>query len=94
MEQVYPAVLEWNLNIQSVEFDDATGSFAATTRARIVGGDVLSGNAQASDPLGAVRLAFNQLETALESEHDDARSRAVEWLNAMKRRIAHRVEHE
>lgn len=32
MEQVYPAVLEWNLNVQSVEFDDATGSFAATTR--------------------------------------------------------------
>jgi hypothetical protein len=67
MEQVYPAVLEWNLNVQSVDFDDATGSFAATTRARIVGGDVLSGNAQASDPLGAVRLAFN---------HSTARERA------------------
>lgn len=94
MERSFPAVLEWNLNVEDVHFDDADGRFSATTQARIVGGDVLSGKAQASDPLGALRLAFNQLEAALESEHDDARSRAVEWLNAMKRRIAHRVEYE
>lgn len=96
MEGAYPAVLEWNLSVEALEPADTHGRFAATTRARIVGGDMLTGHAHASDPLGALRLAFNRLETELDSEHDDARSKAVEWLNAMKRRIAHRdrVEYE
>ena len=92
MEGAYPAVLEWDVRVEALELADVEGRFLATTRARIVGGDMLTGEARASDPLGALRLAFNRLEAELESEHEDARSRAAEWLNAVKRRIAHRIE--
>lgn len=94
MEGAYPAVLEWNLHVEALEFANVEGRFAATIRARIVGGDMLNGQARASDPLGALRLAFNGLEAELKSEHEDARSRAAEWLNAVNRRPAHRIEFE
>lgn len=92
MEATYPAVLEWDLRVELLVNAAADGRFAATTRARIVGGDMLAGQARASDALGALRLAFNRLEAELESEHEDARSRAAKWLNTVKRRLAHRVE--
>lgn len=94
MEGVYPAVQEWNLSVEALAPTDVPAAFAATTHARIVGGDVLTGHARANDPLGALRLAFNRLETELDSEHDDASSKAMEWLNALKKRITHRIEYE
>ena len=94
MESVYPAVQEWDLQVQALERAEPEARFAATTRVRIVGGDMLAGQGSASDALGALRLAFNRLEGELESEHEDARSRVSEWVNAVKRRLAHRVEFE
>lgn len=91
MEAVYTAVLQWDVCVEAHELPDAGGRFAATARARIVGGDVLAGKARAGDPLGALRLAFNRLEAELESEHEDARTRAAAWLNTVKRRITHRA---
>lgn len=94
MEAAYPAVQEWDLRVEGLEVADGDGRFAATTCARIVGGDLLAGHARAADPVGALRLAFLRLEAELESEHEDARTRATEWLNAVKRRIGHRVDIE
>lgn len=94
MESAYPAVQEWELHVEALERAEPQGRFAATTRARIAGGDLLAGQARAGDALGALRLAFNLLEAELASEHEDARSRASKWLTAVKRRLAHRAQFE
>ena len=65
--------------------------YAARVRVHVAGGTALEGEARADDELAALRLAFNGLEQELEEENERARTRAAQWLQAVRSRLGQRA---
>lgn len=70
---------------------DEGGPFEATVQARMKGGGTLRTRARGSDALAALRLAVNAVERDLDAGHEDARTRAAEWLSTVRRRLVQRA---
>lgn len=89
LEDTFAAVLEWEVAARSRPAADASGHRAEAHVAAIVpGGDRFRASASGTDALGALRLAFNALETRLHQENDDARHRAFHWIEKVKSRTS------
>jgi hypothetical protein len=92
LEMAYPAVLDWQLEMEVPRASAADGlDYAASVRVHVAGGTALQGEARAGDELAALRLAFNGLEQELEDDNEGARTRAAQWLQAVRSRLGQRT---
>jgi len=90
LEMGHPAVVAWQVRMAVDEQAAAGPDYAATAQARVQGGEVLVGEGRALDLLDALRLAFDDLETQLESHQDRVRARAGQWLATVRQRLSQR----
>jgi hypothetical protein len=91
LRNLHPGVTGWEVEVGAPP-PQANGGLAYVVRleARVGGGPAAQGAATAEDLLGALRLAFNSLETALAAPRHGARGRAALWFQALRHRIASR----
>ena len=85
LEKAYPAARAWQVNLEPLPLGPQPASYAVHVSARICGGEVVRAQARDEDPLSAMWLAFNALESALDGELERARGRAAHWLRAVRR---------
>ena len=91
LQLAHPAVTDWQVRVDAPPPQPARAeAYAVRLQARGAGGTVTLAAATASELLGALRLAFNAIETELAAERDDARRRAGGWLRAIRSRFARR----
>jgi hypothetical protein len=91
LSELQPGVIGWEVRVDASP-PQANGGPAYAVRVEAQGGSgsVAEGAATAGDLLGALRLAFNSLETGLAPGRHGARERAARWLHALRHRIAAR----
>jgi len=90
IEVRFPAVLEWHARIEAAPAPQ--DRYAARVSARMAGGDTLGAHGGGHDAFAALRVAFNALEQELEADQEGARTRAAEWLAAVRLRMRARPE--
>ena len=89
LENTVAAVCEWDVAAHAHAAADANGHRAhARVASTIVGGDRFVASASAPDALGALRLAFNEIEAKLHAEKENARERALHWFEKVRSRTS------
>lgn len=88
LESACPEAQAWRVRVEALPDAAQPVHFCADVRASVSGGDLLETHAQGEDPLAALRLAFNALETALAGERDLERRFAGRLLRAVRSRLA------
>lgn len=87
LQMVHPGVKEWDVEVCAGDGGETKGpEYAARVAARI-GNEAVRGNARGNDVLSALRLAFNAVEQELDAQREGARTRAAQWLSAVRGRI-------
>lgn len=87
LEMVHSGVEEWDVEVCASEGSALRGpEYAARVAARI-GNEAVRGQARGKDALSALRLAFNAVEQELDAHREGARTRAAQWLSAVRSRI-------
>jgi ribosome-associated translation inhibitor RaiA len=92
LESACPLAQAWRVKVEALPDAAQPIHFRADVRASVSGGDLLQTRAQGEDPLAALRLAFNALETALARERDSERHLAGRWLRAVRSRLGRQQE--
>jgi hypothetical protein len=88
LRHVHPAVTTWEVRVDAPPPQPARAeAYAVCLQAQGAGGSVTQAAATASELLGALRLAFNAIETELSAEREGTRHRAGGWLQALRRRL-------
>ncbi|MBK6005340.1 HPF/RaiA family ribosome-associated protein [Ramlibacter ginsenosidimutans] len=90
LESACPAAQAWRVRVEALPGAAQPDHFCADVRASVSGGDQLETHARAEDPLAALRLAFNALETALARERESERHLAGRLLRAVRSRLGRR----
>lgn len=90
LESACPAAQAWRVRVEALPGADQPEHFCADVRASVFGGDLLETHARGEDPLAALRLAFNALETALTREQASGRRVAARWLRVVRERLGRR----
>jgi hypothetical protein len=93
IDMSHPAVVAWEVRLAAAQRPVAGGlDYAATVQARVAGGEALVGEGRAMDLLGALRLAFMDVETHLDAHQERVRARAGQWLATVRQRLSQRQE--
>jgi ribosome-associated translation inhibitor RaiA len=90
LESACPAAQAWRVRVEALPDATEPDHFCADVRASVFGGDLLETHARGEDPLAALRLAFNALETALARERESERRLAARLLRAVRSRLGGR----
>jgi len=92
LHNLHPGVTGWEVEVGAPPPQAYGGlAYAVRLEAQTAGGPAAEGTATAEDLLGALRLAFDSLETALAARQHGPRGRAALWLQALRHRIARRA---
>ncbi|HEY0825519.1 MAG TPA: HPF/RaiA family ribosome-associated protein [Ramlibacter sp.] len=89
----HPDALAWEVDVQAPPLASTAGGYGAQVQVRLAGGSRLRAQGCGSDPLAALRLAFNRLEAELGAENaGGVQARAARWLSSVRSRIAQRQD--
>lgn len=93
LDMSHPGVVSWEVRLAAAQQPAVAGlDYAATVHARVAGGELLVGQGRATDLLGALRLAFIDMETQLDAHQERVRRRAGQWLATVRQRLSQRQD--